>query len=50
MNTIFPIQNAGEEYNITGMPTFIAFRDGKRIDEVVGGRTELVRKMIEKYK
>ncbi|THD21643.1 Thiol reductase thioredoxin [Fasciola hepatica] len=44
------VENAGEEYNITGMPTFIAFRNGQRIDEVVGGHTELVRKMIDKHK
>lgn len=36
--------------NITAMPTFIFYKDGKAVDKVVGANLNLIKKKIEQYK
>ncbi|KAA3675022.1 thioredoxin 1 [Paragonimus westermani] len=44
------VESAAEDYEITGMPTFLAFKHGEVVDRAIGGNTDAVRKMIEKLK
>ena len=46
----FYFQSAAETYSIAAMPTFIAFKGGEKVDEVVGANLDKLREMIEKYK
>uniref|UniRef100_A0A095BYQ0 Thioredoxin n=1 Tax=Schistosoma haematobium TaxID=6185 RepID=A0A095BYQ0_SCHHA len=44
------LESAAETYAIAAMPTFIAFKGGEKVDEVVGANLDKLREMIEKYK
>ena len=43
-------EDTAREYNIEAMPTFILFKDGEKVDDVVGGNMELLKERIYKHK
>ena len=40
-------EDVSQEYGIRAMPTFIAFKDGEKVDEVVGADPLKLQKMVE---
>ena len=43
-------EETAHEYNILAMPTFILFKDGEIVDDVVGGNVEKLEELIYKHK
>ena len=43
------LQAVASECGISAMPTFQVFKDGKKIDEMVGASKEKVNDMVAKY-
>lgn len=43
-------EDVSQEYGIRAMPTFIAFKDGEKVDEVVGADPSKLERMIEQFK
>ncbi|OQR73836.1 thioredoxin H1 isoform 1 [Tropilaelaps mercedesae] len=42
------VEKASEENNVSNLPTFMAFKDGKKIDDMVGADVENLRKFVAK--
>jgi len=43
-------QDAAQQYEVLSIPTFLIFKDGKPVDQVVGGvQKEKLKELIEKY-
>lgn len=40
-------EDVAMEYGISAVPTFILFKGGEKVDEVVGPKGEMVKSMIE---
>jgi thioredoxin 1 len=40
-------EDISQEYGIRAMPTFIAFKDGEKVDEVVGADPSKLQRMVE---
>ncbi|CAG7555233.1 unnamed protein product [Fusarium equiseti] len=40
-------EDISQEYSIRAMPTFIAFKDGEKVDEVVGADPSKLQRMVE---
>ncbi|UZP39390.1 hypothetical protein NXS19_007206 [Fusarium pseudograminearum] len=42
-------EDISQEYGIRAMPTFIAFKDGEKADEVVGADPSKLEQMVRQY-
>uniref|UniRef100_W6MEU4 Thioredoxin-like-1 protein n=1 Tax=Coenobita clypeatus TaxID=474045 RepID=W6MEU4_9EUCA len=42
-------EDVAQEYKITCMPTFVFFKDGKKVDSFSGANEEKIKEFIEKY-
>jgi thioredoxin 1 len=40
-------EDISQEYGIRAMPTFMAFKDGEKVDEVVGADPSKLQRMVE---
>jgi thioredoxin 1 len=43
------VPDLAQELNIRAMPTFLLFKDGDKVDEVVGANPNAIKAAIEKY-
>jgi len=43
-------EDISQEYGIRAMPTFICFKDGDKVDEVVGADPGKLERMVQEYK
>ena len=43
-------EEVAQEYNISAMPTFIFFKNGKKIDDFMGANSDKLKDMIKKHK
>ncbi|CAH8876165.1 unnamed protein product [Trichobilharzia szidati] len=44
------LESTSTKFNISAMPTFIALKDSKKVDEVVGANISKVEDLIKKHK
>jgi thioredoxin 1 len=43
------LSDVAQEYGIRAMPTFLIFKDGEKVDEVVGANPVQLEAVIKKY-
>jgi len=43
------VPEVAQELNVRAMPTFMFFKDGQKVDEVVGANTKALRDTIQKH-
>ncbi|WVY91318.1 hypothetical protein V8G54_036832 [Vigna mungo] len=43
------LSSVAKEWSISAMPTFLFFKEGERVDEVVGGNPSKLRQTVEKH-
>lgn len=49
MHVVVFHQEVAEQCGISAMPTFQVFKDGKKVDELVGASKEMLLKLLEKW-
>lgn len=43
------VPDVAQELNIRAMPTFLLFKDGEKVEEVVGANERAIRAAVDKY-
>lgn len=43
------VEQASDEYEVQSLPTFMVFKDGKKVDFIVGGVPDNLQKLVTKH-
>ena len=42
-------EDAAQEFNVSAMPTFMIYKDGKNVDSLVGASKEKLESLVQKF-